>query len=90
MFDKSRFRTKIAELVRLPPSQISDDDELTELVTESFALVEMMIELQEEFHVRFVAQDELANVRTVGDLAALFESRTAQADAASTAADPAE
>jgi len=33
----------------------------------------MMIELQEEFRVRFVAQDDLRDVKTVGDLVRIFQ-----------------
>jgi acyl carrier protein len=77
MIDSTRLRSKIAELARRAPGEVTDDTVLTELVTESFALVEMMIELQEEFRVRFVAQDELRDVRTVGELVALFEAHAA-------------
>jgi acyl carrier protein len=100
MFDSTLFRMKVAEFASRPASEIADDTLLTELVTESFALVEMLIELQEEFHVRFLAQDELRDVRTVGDLVALFEGHATAAAAgekappktvtASGAADPVE
>ena len=58
-----------------PISKLGDDTVLTDLVVESFALIEMVIELQEEFKVRLV-QDDLKNVKTVGDLTSLIESRT--------------
>jgi acyl carrier protein len=74
MLDRSKVKVKMADFLRLPVSKLEDDAALTNLVTESFALVEMVIELQEEFSVRLV-QEDLKNVKTVGDLTELFESR---------------
>jgi acyl carrier protein len=47
-------------------------------VAESFVLVEMAIELQEEFHVRLL-QEDLNGVRTVADLTRLVASRAVAA-----------
>ena len=44
--------------------------ELADLVVESLALVEMAIDLQEDFDVR-LGHEELARVKTVGDLVGL-------------------
>ncbi|MGA9767685.1 MAG: phosphopantetheine-binding protein [Blastocatellia bacterium] len=74
MLDRNKVKEKIADHLRLPFSKVEDDIALTSLVTESFALVEMVIELQEEFGIRLV-QEDLKNVKTVGDLTELFESR---------------
>ena len=70
-----KIKAKIASLLKQPISKLGDDTVLTDLVVESFALIEMVIELQEEFKVRLV-QDDLKNVKTVGDLTSLIESRT--------------
>jgi len=70
-----KIKAKIASLLMQPISKLGDDTVLTDLVVESFALIEMVIELQEEFKVRLV-QDDLKNVKTVGDLTSLIESRT--------------
>ena len=70
-----KIKAKIASLLKQPISKLGDDSVLTDLVVESFALIEMVIELQEEFKVRLV-QDDLKNVKTVGDLTSLIKSRT--------------
>ena len=75
MTDKNQIKEKIAFLLKQPISKLADETLLTDLVVESFALIEMVIELQEEFKVRLV-QDDLKNVKTVGDLTSLIESRT--------------
>ena len=74
MTDKNQIKEKIAFLLKQPISKLADETLLTDLVVESFALIEMVIELQEEFKVRLV-QDDLKNVKTVGDLTSLIESR---------------
>ncbi|MCI0416973.1 acyl carrier protein [bacterium] len=69
---KEKVREKIAAFLNQPLANIEDEAILTSLVPESFLLVELVIELQEEFGVRLM-QDDLKNVRTVGDLAAVVE-----------------
>jgi len=76
MTDKIQIKEKIASLLKQPISKLGDETLLTDLVVESFALIEMVIELQEEFKVRLV-QDDLKSVKTVADLANLIESRVA-------------
>ena len=53
-----------------------DDAVLTDLVNNSFVLVELVIELQEEFDVRF-QQADMNEVKTVGALIDLVDSRIA-------------
>jgi acyl carrier protein len=79
MFDRILFRKKVADVAGRPEAELTDDTVLADVVPESFALVEMMIELQEEFRVRFLAHDELRGIRTLGDLVAVFERRAAGA-----------
>jgi acyl carrier protein len=74
MIDRASVKEKMAAFLKQPASKLSDDMLLTDLVAESFVLVELVIELQEDLGVRFV-QEDLKNVRTVGDLSSLFESR---------------
>jgi acyl carrier protein len=69
-----KIKAKMSSLLRQPVSKLQDDAVLTDLVTQSLLLIEMVIELQEEFNVRLV-QDDLKNVRTVGDLTRLIESK---------------
>ncbi|HKG22600.1 MAG TPA: acyl carrier protein [Blastocatellia bacterium] len=74
MIDRESVKERMAAFLKQPSSRLSDDKLLVDIVAESFVLVEMVIELQEEFGVRFI-QEDLKNVRTVGDLTSLFESR---------------
>jgi acyl carrier protein len=73
--DTLELSRKIATLVGVPAPRVAADTVLSDLVTESFVLVELVIELQEDYGVRFVAGD-LATVKTVSDLAALIDSRS--------------
>jgi len=74
MVDRESVKQKLAAFLKQPVARLSDDVLLSDLVADSFVLVEMVIELQEEFGVRFV-QEDLKGVKTLGDLTALFESR---------------
>ena len=67
-----KVRAKMSGLLRQPIERLKDEAVLTDLVSQSLLLVEMVIELQEEFAVRLV-QDDLKDVRTVGDLTRLIE-----------------
>ena len=71
---REKVRARMAEVLGRTPDGISDDAVLTDLVNSSFLLVEMVIELQEEFDVRF-QQADLAEVVNVGQLLDLVESR---------------
>lgn len=67
MNTREQVRKAMAEVLGHPTSRVEDSALLTDLVNSSFLLVEMVIELQEEFAVRF-QQADLADVQTVGDL----------------------
>ena len=67
---------KMAEVLGHTAESITDDAVLSTLVSSSFVLVELVIELQEEFGVRF-QQVDMNGVTTVGQLIALIESRVA-------------
>lgn len=64
---------QMAEFLGRPVEDLGDHVLLTDLVVESFMLVEMVIGLQEACGERFFVQDDLRDVKTVGDLALLFE-----------------
>ena len=70
-------KEKMASCLRQPIFKLQDGTVLTDLVAESFILVEMVIELQEEFGVRLV-QEDLKDVKTVGDLIQVFGRKMAQ------------
>ena len=72
MASRHDVRAKIAEFLQHPVKKLQDDVILTDLVTDSMILVNMVIELQEDFGIRLV-QDDLKEVKTVGNLLAVFE-----------------
>ena len=67
MPEREEIRAEIAKFTRKPPAKVGDGVALMDLVQESFVLVEMVIDLQETFSVRF-GQEDLSAVKTVGDL----------------------
>jgi acyl carrier protein len=76
MSNKDSVRAKIAEVLGHKAEVIMDDAVLTDLVNNSFLLVELVIELQEEFDVRF-QQADMNEVKTAGALIDLVDSRIA-------------
>jgi acyl carrier protein len=73
---KDEVRKKLAGYLGRPVDKVAYEAALTDLVSDSFRLVEIAIELQEDFEVRLV-QDDLKAIRTVGDLAELIATRAA-------------
>jgi acyl carrier protein len=67
MIDPQAVREKIAAFLKLPPARLNDAATLTDLVHESFLLIQLVIELQEEFNARLL-QEDLKDVKTVQDL----------------------
>lgn len=67
MLDKERVKEKISAFLRVPKERVVDAALLTDLVTDSFVLIDLVIELQEEFSAR-LNQEDLKDVRTVDDL----------------------
>ena len=65
---------RIAELLGIADSRVQPEVILTDLVSDSYRLVEMAIELQDDYEVIFT-QADLKAVTTVGDLANLLRSR---------------
>jgi len=61
---------RIGTLVPLPSVAPTSETALQDIVRESFTLVEVMVDLQEEFAV-FFTQEELSEVTTLGELTAL-------------------
>jgi acyl carrier protein len=74
MCDDDSIKRKIASLLKQPSEKLGDDVPLTDLVVDSFILIEMVIELQEEFGVRLL-QEDMKHVKTVGDLTHLLAAR---------------
>jgi acyl carrier protein len=67
-------RRRIATILDIPEERAAPQADLADLVADSFRLVEMAIEIQDVYDVMFGQQD-VARLRTVGDLAALVHSR---------------
>jgi acyl carrier protein len=76
--DPAQVKQRIAATLQLPLAKLGDDRLLTDVVAESFALVEMVIDVQEEFGVR-LEQAELRTLKTVADLTALVAAKAAAA-----------
>jgi len=70
MARRDEVRSRIASALSQPIERVRDEVQLADLVVESLTLVEMAIDLQEDFDVR-LGHEELAGVETVGDLIAL-------------------
>jgi acyl carrier protein len=67
-------RRRIAAILDIPEERAASEVELGDLVADSFRLVEMAIQIQDDYDVMFGQQD-VARLRTVGDLAELVHSR---------------
>lgn len=72
MANREDVRAKIAEFLRHPVEKLQDGAVLTDLVTDSMILVNMVIDLQEDFGIRLM-QEDLKEVKSVGQLLAVFE-----------------
>jgi acyl carrier protein len=72
-----RVLDRVAEVLRRPRTMVSMDTELSRLAADSFVLVELVLELQDEFRVRF-DHDDVQGLRTVGEVVDLVEARTAR------------
>lgn len=71
-----RVLERVAEVLRRPLAMVSMETELSQLAADSFVLVELVLELQDEFRVRF-DHDDVQGLRTVGDVVDLVEARAA-------------
>jgi len=80
MNDRERVRAKIAQILGHRPEKIVDSAVLTDLVNNSFLLVETVIELQEEFDIHF-QQADLNDITLVGQLLDLAAARMADGSA---------
>ncbi len=73
--DSATVKLRIADTLQLSLAKLADDRLLSDVVTESFAMVEVVIDLQEEFGVR-LEQADLKKLRTVADLTGLVAARS--------------
>ncbi|MDX1432026.1 MAG: acyl carrier protein [Gammaproteobacteria bacterium] len=75
-----RTRECLATALGRAGEELGDALVLTDLVAESFALVEVVIQLQESLGIRLM-QEDLREVATVGDLVRVCASRLAESGA---------
>ncbi len=65
--DDTKIKQALGQSLKRSSEELEDDILLNDLVAESFALIETVINLQEELNIRLV-QEDLRDVKTVGDL----------------------
>jgi acyl carrier protein len=70
-----RVAGRISQVLNVPAATLTPETTLAELAANSLILIEMAIDLQEEFDV-IVTQAELQGVATLGQLAELLHGRT--------------
>lgn len=64
----------VAEILQVPRDRLKPGDAIGDLSADSLALVELAVELQEDFDV-IITQEEFAQLATLGDLEALLRDR---------------
>ena len=79
MTDSTQVTNKIAELTGIDAGKVEHSAPLFSLVNSTFRIVELVIELQEEFDIRF-HQADMNRVSTVGDLVELVVERQRERD----------
>ncbi len=67
-------KKKISEFLKVPLEKLDDEVELRTLVSNSFILIELIIELQNEFDI-VLMQEELMGVVKLSDMIKLLESK---------------
>jgi len=70
----ARVKKALAESLKRPTEDLDDEIALVDLVAESFALIETVINLQEDLSIRLV-QEDLRDVKTVGELVRVCAAR---------------
>lgn len=73
MIEQQQFYLDISKLVGCPIEKVNCNTQMLDLVDNSFTLVELIIELQELYGIRF-GQIELKSVENVNQLFSLFNS----------------
>lgn len=70
----SEIKQLVSNLASLPIDALDDDELLTDLLVDSFAIIDLSIAIQDELNILFVQQD-LVQIRTVSDLVSLIKSK---------------
>lgn len=72
--NKEAIKGKLASFLKIPANRIEDSTRLKGIVPDSFMLVELLIELQEEYDMRLM-QSDVEGIDTVSDLIELIIGR---------------
>ena len=75
MISPAAVKQRMAAFLRQPEERLGDETALASLVHESFVLIQLVMDLQEEFGARLM-QDDLREVTTVGELIAQVVAHT--------------
>jgi acyl carrier protein len=67
-------KQQLAAFTKIPVERIKDDAEITDLVADSFMLVEMLLLLQDHFSIE-LEQEDLEEVVTVAQLVNLVRNK---------------
>ena len=68
--------SQLAKLLRIDPVRVTETARLTDLVADSFVLIETVVELQELLNITLV-QEDLDGVQTVAQLLDVCQSKLA-------------
>jgi acyl carrier protein len=74
-------KQQLAEFTKIPLARIDDDAAITDLVSDSFMLVEMLLILQDHFSIE-LEQEDLEEVVTVAQLIDLVKKKMTTAQSA--------
>lgn len=67
--------TSVAEQLAMDPAKITADSSLIDdLKADSLDIAALMLDLEEQYNIE-IPDEELVNLRTVGDIAAYLEAR---------------
>jgi acyl carrier protein len=77
--DFGQVAQRVSSLISVPVARLTPETKIAELVPDSFTFVEVAVDFQEEYDVVF-DQEDLKALHTLGDLAALLDSRRADRD----------
>lgn len=67
---------QLAQLLRIDPARVTESAKLTDLVADSFVLIETVVELQELLNITLV-QEDLDGVNTVAQLLDVCQAKMA-------------
>lgn len=65
----------LAEQFGLEPEEISEDTDLEELGADSVDLVELSMNLEEEFGIEEMSEEDIASIHNVGDMVSYLRSK---------------